>query len=200
MWQPFPGLQPGTVSVRTLIGTEKWNTLFSSFNRHFLILLSLCGRRDDISLSQEGDIATEISAWAVDTIVVWVHTWLWMYLVCSPCSSLPSPSTSSLYLGLMTTMMMTDFCKIPSCCQLLQKTTLNIGVTLLSSWLTSFKYLSIHLVMPIPRIAFWNMSICQETGRMWVFVLNHWEVKKMEEWQDLQLVWIPDHSEIWWKE
>lgn len=39
------------------------------------------------------------------------RTWLWMYLVCRPCSSSPSPSTSSLYLGLIATMMSTDFCK-----------------------------------------------------------------------------------------
>lgn len=36
-------------------------------------------------------------------------TWLWMYLVCRPCSSSLFPSTSCLYPGLITTMISTDF-------------------------------------------------------------------------------------------
>lgn len=112
--------------------------------------------------------------WTAALRVAWVLTWLWMYLVCRPWSSSPFPSTSSLYLGLMTTMMSTDFCKMTSHCQLLQKTTDCKSIHSLCSdsivRLTSFRYLSIHLVMPILWIGSSKMSICQETGRVWVFV------------------------------
>lgn len=89
-----------------------------------LILLLACGRREflDLSLPQEGNISRRHSIiyCCLDGRAL---TCMWMYLVCRPCSSSPSPSTSSLYLGLMTTMMSTDFCKkITPHCQLLQET------------------------------------------------------------------------------
>lgn len=126
-------------------------------------------------------LLAEISAWAVS--LPWKlseFTWLWMYLVCSPWSSSPCPSTSSLYWGLMTTMMRTDFCKMLSCCQLLQKTT--FGVTLCSIVrLTSFKYLSIHLVMPIARTVLWNMSICQKQAECEHL---YWVAEKFRLWRN----------------
>lgn len=105
-----------------------------------------------------------------------------MYLVCRPCSSSPSPSTSSLYLGLMTTMMSTDFCRMTSHCQLLQETKIARWIKFCSDSivrLTSLRYLSIHLVMPILRSGLSNMSICKEKDRVWMVV---WRVTQKQRW------------------
>lgn len=89
-------------------------------------------------------------------------TWLWMYLVCRPCSSSLFPSTSCLYPGLITTMISTDFWRNTNqhqsvFCAYKRQT---------GPWLevhTSFRNLSIHLVVSIIRAELSKMSICDET-------------------------------------
>lgn len=69
------------------------------------------------------------------------------------------------------------------------------------SSLTSLRYLSIHLVMPILRSGLSNMSICKERDRVKGGCLeSHSETKVVETWKNSLLVQIPDQSEIWQKE
>lgn len=85
-----------------------------------------------------------------------------MYLVCRPCSSSLFPSTSCLYPGLITTMISTDFWRNTfhhwSEFSAYRRQT--------GPWLevhTSFRNLSIHLVVSIIRAVLSKMSICNET-------------------------------------
>lgn len=96
-------------------------------------------------------------------------TWLCMYLVCSPCSSEPSPSISILYLGLMIMIINTDFCNTALL--------INNGHSERVLWqigfkergasykLTSFKKLSIHLFMSSRLTGSSNISIYGKTHK-----------------------------------
>lgn len=102
-----------TNTVRNLGGM----VLFSVPGRYFLILPCNWNVRGGTLMIQKSHKRETLWENICFSVPKWPFTWLWMYLVCRPCSSTPSPSTSALYLGLMATMISTDFCQNNPHCQ-----------------------------------------------------------------------------------
>lgn len=102
-----------TNTVRSLGGTA----LFSVPGRYFLILPCNWNVRGGTIMIQKSHKRETLWENICFSVPKRPFTWLWMYLVCRPCSSTPSPSTSALYLGLMATMISTDFCQNNPHCQ-----------------------------------------------------------------------------------
>lgn len=102
-----------TNTVRNLGGTA----LFSVPGRYFLILPCNWNVRGGTIMIQKSHKRETLWENICFSVPKRPFTWLWMYFVCRPCSSTPSPSTSALYLGLMATMISTDFCQNNPHCQ-----------------------------------------------------------------------------------
>lgn len=108
-------------------------------------------------------------------------TWLWMYLVCRPCSSSLVPSTSCLYPGLITTMISTDFWGNT----FHQRSAFRAyGAT---DWaLVSGTYIVQKSVHPFSGVHY-SGCVVKDVDLRWnalrVFVKYHWETNFKEPWQ-----------------
>lgn len=140
----------------------------------------------------------ELSPETVVTVfILETPTWLWMYLVCRPCSSSLFPSTSCLYPGLITTTMSTDFWRDTShrrsafLCLKATDRALIRGAYVIQKSVHPFR--GVHDSGGVVK------DVDLQRNTLGVFVKCPWEQKKSisrSHWQNLLQVQILDRSEM----
>lgn len=126
----------------------------------FIFALLFCGRgwRRDVSKPQEGDIVGDSAASSPGCECTWCA---------GRARHLQLPPRPPCIWGWWPRWWAPISVKKRPVCQVFMKDLAESAVRTLPVRLTSFRYLSIHLLMPILLMGLSNMSICGEAGRAW---------------------------------